>query len=53
MTVGCGGGDVQVQSGPRPPKLMISGGYEFMVIGTRQRVLGKHREKFRNTLRQF
>lgn len=36
MTVGCGGEDVQVESGPRPPKLMISGGYKFMVICTRQ-----------------
>lgn len=44
MTMGYGGEDVQVESGPRPPKLMISGGYKFMVICTRQRVL-KHREK--------
>ena len=53
MTMGYGGEDVQVESGPRPPKLMISGGYKFMVICTRQRVLVKHREEFRNIFRQF
>ena len=52
MTMGYGGEDVQVESGPRPPKLMISGGYKFMVICTRQRVLEKHRE-FKNVCRQF
>ena len=36
MTVGWGGGDVQIQFGPRPPKFRLSGGCKFIVICTRQ-----------------
>ena len=53
MTVGWGGGDVQIQSGPRLPKFVISVGYKSIVTCTRQRVLGKQREEFRNIFRQF
>ena len=53
MTVGWGGGYVQIQSGPRFPKFVISGGYKSIVTCTRQRVLGEQREEFRNVFRQF
>ena len=53
MTVGWGGGYVQIQSGLRLPKFVISGGYKSIVTCTRQRVLGKQREEFRNIFRQF
>ena len=51
MTVRWGDGDVQIQSGPRPLKFMISGGNKYIVLCTRHRVLEKHREEFRNIFR--